>query len=198
MTDLQHTRRVREIKALSGVVAALSLPIYGSAVFFDHWDARVVSFYVGSVILTIAIGLQIYVRRPQAFGVTEIGDSLRTTYAAPAAAAPQLATAPIVSVAHAFALRSRTRVTRRELIQQIAAATTVVVVWAVGVVAVTWVMAVVPGWGFSVAAAVILAAAFWIGRGFAVGASAPATAPVGTAPASDAAVTPAAPTPHAA
>ena len=81
MTDIQQARRVREIKALSGVVAALSLPIYGSAAFFDAWDARFVSFYVGSVVLTIAVGLQIYVRRPGAFGVTEIGDSLRTHYA---------------------------------------------------------------------------------------------------------------------
>lgn len=199
MTDIQQARHVREIKALSGVVAALSLPVYGSAAFFSAWDARFVSFYVGSVVLTIAVGLQIYARRPSAFGVKEIGDSLRTSYAVPAPTSQQLPPAqPIVPLAHPYALRTPGRVTRREVLQQCAIVIGIVAIYAVVVVAAVWILAVSPTWAFFAAAAVILAAAFWIGRAFAVGASAPVSPTAITTKNVEAMATPTTPAPHAA
>lgn len=197
MTDIQ-ARRAREIKALSGVVAALSLPIYASAAFFfDAWDARVVSLYVGSVILTIAIGLQIYVRRPAAFGVTEIGDSLRTGYTAPSAASATVPQ-PVTSMARPAALVGADRVSGKHLLLQCVTTIGVVTLYAVTVVAVSGVLVVSPGWAFFVAAAVILGAFFWFGQSFAVGAV--AQAPTGSTTAEPVAIpeTPSRTTPHAA
>lgn len=200
MTDIHQARRLREMKALSGVVAALSLPIYGSAVFYDAWDARFVSMYVGSVVLTIAIGLQIYVRRPAAFGVTEIGDSLRTRYAVPSAAASDLVGTPqpSVPIARSYALPTPDRVTRGELLRQCLIATCVVTLYAMVVLTVTWLLALSPLWAFFVAAGVILAGAFWIGGAFAVGASGPSNPPVSTVGTDVALGASTAPTPHAA
>lgn len=203
MTNIQ-ARRVREIKALSGVVAALSLPVYGSAAFFDAWDGRFVSLYVGSVILTIAIGLQIYVRRPAAFGVAEIGDSLRTSYAVPSHTDAHLpsreAVAPLVRTSAPAGVDKVTpdKVTPRELLLQTVLTVGFVTLYAVAVVTVSGILTIAPGWAFFVAAAVILAVAFWIGQAFVVGASAPSPAATIAPEPVTVPTAPSATTPHAA
>lgn len=85
MTNTQPHNESRELKAVSAVIAFLALPIYATAAAFPAWDGRFVSIYVGSSVLVIAAGIGLYARRPGLFGSSTVGDALRTSYHRPAA-----------------------------------------------------------------------------------------------------------------
>jgi len=86
------------LKAVSGAVAVLALFVYSTALFMPDWDARGMSFSIGTLILGVGAGLLSYALRPQWFSGKDrvVGDPWRTHYRTPAEAHALLAPAATV------------------------------------------------------------------------------------------------------
>jgi hypothetical protein len=95
------------MKAVSAVAAILALFVYSTALFLPNWDARGMSFSIGTLILGVAAGLFAYAVRPVWFSGKDrvIEDPWRTQYHVPevqAAEAPAINRAAIPSNAKRF------------------------------------------------------------------------------------------------